>query len=86
MYKGRSVGFGRGDVLIHSANESILVELKATHGTPGDSEFLQLQRYLKFLNLNDGLLVHFGQKRGSSCSVFHATHEIIKKVENESKE
>jgi GxxExxY protein len=81
VYKGRSIGFGRGDILVHPPMQSgVLIELKATQGVVGDTEFMQLQRYLKFLDLNDGMLVHFGQKRGSTISVFHTDGDIVKKI------
>lgn len=81
IYKNRIVGHGRGDLLIHrDKQKSILVELKATTAIAGDNDIMQLQRYMKFMCLDEGLLIHFGQKRGSSYTISHATLEVSRYV------
>ena len=81
IYKNRIVGHGRGDLLIHRDDKkSVLVELKATTTPSSDNDVMQLQRYMKFMCLDEGLLIHFGQKRGSSYTIKHTTTEVTRDI------
>lgn len=67
-YLDNIVGHGRIDLLVQN---KLIVELKATSSVPGDIEQIQLNKYMKFMNINHGMLVHFGQKKSGCLNIFY---------------
>ena len=58
VYKGRTVGIFRADVLVERA---VLLELKAAQAV-GVADRRQLLNYLKATEIEVGLLLHFGPR------------------------
>jgi GxxExxY protein len=64
-YKGFEIGYGRSDIIIKN-NEDILdivLELKAINVLNG-KETIQLKNYLRFSEIDNGILINFNQKTG----------------------
>lgn len=60
-YKGHYIGEGYPDLVIHSGQNRVVVELKAIGGEVGAPEEQQLRNYLKILDIKQGLLINFPQ-------------------------
>ena len=58
MYKGYNVGHGRADLIIGS---NIIIELKAISNFNSDTINTQIKNYMSTLNINEGLVINFGQ-------------------------
>lgn len=58
FYEGESVGFHRVDLLVE---RRVIVEVKATHKL-AYADRLQLMNYVTAMNLEVGLLLHFGPR------------------------
>jgi GxxExxY protein len=57
-YKGRNIGNFRPDIIIPELD--LVIELKAVNSKM-KSEFFQIQKYLNYLNIRNGLLINFPQ-------------------------
>ena len=58
MYKGYHVGHGRADLIIGS---NLIIELKAISNFNSDTINTQIKNYMNTLNINEGLVINFGQ-------------------------
>lgn len=57
-YKNTQVGYGRADNVI---NNEIVVEFKSVVASPKLHEIEQIKHYMKYLNIDKGIIVNFGQ-------------------------
>jgi GxxExxY protein len=78
FYKGVYVGFERSDLVIYNKEGKIeyILELKSQGTRVGSKEVVQLKKYLKNLNCNNGILVNFHD----SLEIMHVTHETSRKI------
>lgn len=60
LYKGFNVGEGKIDLLLHSGNEHLIVELKAILSI-SPKEITQLKKYMELTKINRGILINFPQ-------------------------
>jgi len=60
-YRGHHIGEGYPDLVVHSRNNRVVVELKAVGSEMGVPEEQQLRNYLKVLGVKHGLLINFQQ-------------------------
>lgn len=60
LYKHHQIGFGRADIVV---NDEIIIELKAV-GKLSDKATDQLNQYLKFTGLKQGVVINFNQTTG----------------------
>lgn len=67
FYQGFYVGEGKPDLIVGSNEERIVVELKAVEST-GHKERMQIENYLRVLNLPRGLLINFPQPTKSKAA------------------
>ena len=58
-YKGVQLGFERADIVIYEPIKCIL-EFKAQNQALSKKEITQLSKYQKGLQINDGILINFG--------------------------
>lgn len=62
VYKGHHVGSGRSDIVLENTNgEKIILEFKAITSIPRATEIEQINHYLRYLNINRGIIINFGQ-------------------------
>ena len=62
-YKGHCVGHGKIDLII---NKSLIIELKAITNLNNNEVFIQIKNYMKQYNINEGLIINFGQVNKSN--------------------
>jgi GxxExxY protein len=60
-YEGHCVGRGQADLVVGSAEDTIIVELKAVPTALGPPEMQQLKNYMSSLGVKRGLLINFPQ-------------------------
>ena len=58
-YKDHYVGEGYADLIVRDGAEIWILELKTVPGSLSDSETQQLRKYMRTLQINNGLLVNF---------------------------
>lgn len=58
MYKGYNVGHGRADLIVGNI---LIIELKAISNFNSDTINTQIKNYMSTLNINEGLVINFGQ-------------------------
>ena len=61
FYEGQNVGHVRADLIV---DRKCVIELKSV-GKLGETYRIQTQNYLKLLELREGFLINFPDKRGS---------------------
>ena len=81
-YKGVQLGYERADIVIYEPINCIL-EFKAQTQSIAKKEIAQLTKYKKNLNINNGILINFGNLNGKL-----EYHEIFEnsKIENSTTE
>uniref|UniRef100_A0A6C0LH73 GxxExxY protein n=1 Tax=viral metagenome TaxID=1070528 RepID=A0A6C0LH73_9ZZZZ len=62
-YKGVQLGYERADIIIYEPIKCIL-EFKAQTQSIAKKEIAQLTKYKKNLDINDGILINFGNLNG----------------------
>jgi GxxExxY protein len=59
-YKGIQVGFERADIVIYSSGiMDCVLELKAQNGNISNKELVQIKKYLRNFDVQNGILVNF---------------------------
>tara|TARA_E500000178_G_C16991673_1_gene741105 strand:- start:968 stop:1366 length:399 start_codon:yes stop_codon:yes gene_type:complete len=59
LYEGYQLGYERADIIIYEPFKCIL-EFKSQVNSLSKKEIIQLQKYQKNLNIENGLLINFG--------------------------
>lgn len=67
FYQGFYVGEGKPDLIVGSSEKRVVVELKAVEST-GHKEKIQIENYLRVLDLPRGLLINFPQPTKSKAA------------------
>ena len=62
-YKGVQLGYERADIVIYEPIKCIL-EFKSQTYSISKKEFMQLTKYKKNLNIENGILINFGNSNG----------------------
>jgi len=60
-FKGFNIGDSKLDLVVHSTNESVVLELKAIGSSLSAKEETQLKKYMECSNITKGLLINFPQ-------------------------
>lgn len=67
FYEGFYIGEGKPDLIVGEGNEKIVIELKAVESI-GHKERVQIENYLRVLNIPYGLLINFPQPTKSKAA------------------
>lgn len=59
MYQGIQLGYERADIVIYEPFKCI-IEFKSQTQTIGKKEMMQLSKYMKNLQIDNGILINFG--------------------------
>ena len=64
IYKGMQLGYERADIVIYEPDKCI-IEFKSQTQSIGKKEIMQLSKYMKNLQINNGILINFGNLNGT---------------------
>ncbi len=67
FYEGFYVGEGKPDLIVGPSEQRLVIELKAVEST-GHKERMQIENYLRVLDLLSGLLINFPQPTKSKAA------------------
>ena len=67
FYEGFYVGEGKPDLIVGPSEQRLVIELKAVEST-GHKERMQIENYLRVLDLPSGLLINFPQPTKSKAA------------------
>ena len=82
MYKNIQLGYERADIIIYEPYKCVL-EFKAQNSHLSRKEFIQIEKYLKNMSINYGILINFHLNNSLE---FYLIERNIKKSENNGKE
>jgi len=67
FYEGFYIGEGKPDLIVGNGGEKVVLELKAVESV-GHKERIQIENYLRVLNIPFGLLINFPQPTKSKAA------------------
>jgi len=67
FYEGFYIGEGKPDLVVGNGTEKVVIELKAVESV-GHKERIQIENYLRVLNVPLGLLINFPQPTKSKAA------------------
>ena len=77
MYQGVQLGYERADIVIYEPINCV-IEFKSQTQSLSKKEITQLIKYQNNLNINDGILINFGNNNGK---LEYLENSLVKKVE-----
>ena len=82
MYKNIQLGYERADIIIYEPYKCVL-EFKAQNSHLSRKEFIQIEKYLKNMSINYGILINFHLNNSLE---FYLIERNVKKKESNSEE
>jgi GxxExxY protein len=82
MYQNIQLGYERADIIIYEPYKCVL-EFKAQNSHLSRKEFIQIEKYLKNMSINYGILINFHLNNSLE---FYLIERIVKKSESNGKE
>ena len=79
IYEGMQLGYERADIIIYEPFQCI-IEFKAQTNSLSKKEIVQLQKYQQNLNIENGLLINFGNLKNILEFTESNLSEVNKKI------